>query len=109
VHEGRHAFDFAQAIVSFSESDTNPLSVFDPTVYDLEWEAHKTSGDYMLQIDRDEYLQEGLDLMILNRDETGACFVDDEGIKRRLRDNYGLEENGKRGKFVSEMFGLKMK
>ena len=109
VHEGRHAFDFAQAIVSFSESDTNPLSVFDPTVYDLEWEAHKTSGDYMLQIDRDEYLQEGLDLMILNRDETGACFVDDEGIKRRLRDNYGLEENGKRGKLVSEMFGLKMK
>lgn len=109
VHEGRHAFDFAQTIASFSNSDFSPLSVFDPTVYELEWEAHKTSGDYMLEINRDEYLQEGLDLMILGRRDDGVFFVDDEGIRRRLRESYGLEENGNRGKSVSEMFGLRQR
>jgi len=109
VHEGRHAFDFAQTIASFSDADVNPLSVFDPTLYELEWEAHKTSGDYMLQIDRAEYLQEGLDLMILARGEDGRCFVDDEGIRRRLRESYGLEEHGNRGNSVSQMFGLRQR
>jgi hypothetical protein len=109
VHEGRHALDFAQTISSFSDSDMHRLNVFDPTVYELEWEAHKTSGDYMLQINRDEYLQEGLDLMILERGADGGIFVSDEGIKRRLRESYGLEENGNRGKSVSEMFGLRQR
>jgi hypothetical protein len=109
VHEGRHAFDFAQTISSFSDADVNPLSVFDPTLYELEWEAHKTAGDYMLQISRDEYLQEGLDLMILGRNDDGNFFVDDAGIKRRLRESYGLDENGNRGKSVSEMFGLRQR
>lgn len=109
VHEGRHALDFAQTIASFSNSDFSPLSVFDPTVYELEWEAHKTAGDYMLQIRRDEYLQEGLDLMILGRDAGGNFFVSDEGIRRRLRESYGLEETGNRGKSVSQMFGLRQR
>jgi hypothetical protein len=38
IHEGRHAFDFARTIESFSDADVNPLSLFDPTLYDLEWE-----------------------------------------------------------------------
>jgi hypothetical protein len=109
VHEGRHAFDFAQTISSFSDADVNPLSVFDPTLYELEWEAHKTSGDYMLRINRDEYLREGLDLMILGRTDDGKFFVDDAGIKRRLRESYGLEETGNRGRSVSEMFGLRQR
>jgi hypothetical protein len=109
VHEGRHAFDFAQTIASFSDADVNPLSVFDPTLYELEWEAHKTAGDYMLEINRDEYLQEGLDLMILARDGEGRYFVDDAGIKRRLRESYRLEEDGNRGKSVSRMFGLRQR
>lgn len=109
VHEGRHAFDFAQTIASFSDADVNPLSLYDPTLYELEWLAHKTAGDYMLQIDRDEYLQEGLDLMILGRGGDGRCFVDDDGIKRRLRESYGLEEHGNRGNSVSQMFGLRQR
>jgi hypothetical protein len=109
VHEGRHAFDFAQTIASFSDSDVNPLSLFDPTLYELEWEAHRTAGDYLLEINRDEYLQEGLDLMILGRDPEGGYFVDDEGIKRRLRESYGLEEHGNRGNSVSQMFGLRQR
>ncbi len=55
VHEGRHAYDFARTIESFSNADVNPLSLFDPTLYELELEAHKISGDYMLCINKDEY------------------------------------------------------
>ncbi|MEO5859372.1 MAG: hypothetical protein ABIR33_10530, partial [Pyrinomonadaceae bacterium] len=67
VHEGRHAYDFAQMIASYSDADVNPLSIFDPTLYELELEAHKISGDYMLCMDRPEYIEEGLGLMILGR------------------------------------------
>jgi hypothetical protein len=107
VHEGRHAYDFAQMIVSLSESEVNPLSMFDPTLYELEYAAHKTSGEYMLRINRDEYLSEGLDLMILGRAAMGECFVSDEGIKLRLRDNYGLALDGNQGKLASEIVGLR--
>lgn len=109
VHEGRHAFDFAQAIASFSDTDVNPLSIFNPTLYELEWEAHQTAGDYMIQINQDSYLQEGLDLMVLERDAGGKCVVSNSGIKRRLKESYGLEEGGNLGRRVNEMFGLKIK
>jgi hypothetical protein len=107
VHEGCHAYDFAQMIVSLSEAEVNPLSVFDPTLYELEYAAHKVSGEYMLLINRDEYLSEGLDLRILGRTATGECFVSDEGIKLRLRDNYGLTLDGNQGKLASEIVGLR--
>ena len=68
VHEGRHAYDFARTIESLSNADVNPLSIFDPTLYELELEAHKISGDYMIRLGRDEYINEGLDLMILGRE-----------------------------------------
>ncbi len=109
VHEGRHAYDFAQTIESFSDADVNPLSIFDPTLYDLEWEAHKTAGNYMLQVDRDDYLDEGLQLMILGREENGPCFVNDDGIRSRLSDSYGLTPEGNQGPLASELLGLKIK
>lgn len=105
VHEGRHAFDFAQTIESLSNADVNPLSIFDPTLYELEWEAHKTAGNYMMQVNQPEYLQEGLDLMILAQKD-GFHALCEEGIKRRLCDSYKLIENEKQGQTVSEMFGL---
>jgi hypothetical protein len=108
VHEGQHAFDFAQAIASFSDADVNPLSIFNPSLYELEWEAHKTSGEYMLRIGRDEYLQEGLDLMILGQRD-GRYFVSEEGIKRRLLESYNMSEDGNQGDLVNEMFGLRIK
>lgn len=107
VHEGRHAYDFAQVIVSLSEADVNPLSVFDPTLYELELAAHKTAGEYMLRVNRDEYIDEGLQLMILGRNGDGSCFVSDDGINSRLRDSYGLTFDGDRGRLVSEILGLK--
>ncbi len=107
VHEGRHAYDFAQTIASFSHADTNPLSIFDPTLFELEWAAHKISGEYMLCIGRDEYLLEGLQLMILGREhETAPCFVDDLGITRRLRESYNLERGQNEGPTASQLLGL---
>lgn len=109
VHEGRHAYDFARTIESFSNADVNPLSLFDPTLYELELEAHKISGEYMLCIDTDEYLEEGLNLMILGRNDGGPCFVSDAGIHKRLNDSYGLSPTGNQGPRVSELLGLKLK
>ncbi|MBX3265796.1 MAG: hypothetical protein KF831_03740 [Acidobacteria bacterium] len=110
VHEGRHAYDFARTIESFSKADVNPLSMFDPTLYELELEAHRTSGEYMLCIDREEYLHEGLHLMILGRkEEAGPCFLDLEGIHRRLSESYGLSPDGNQGPHASELLGLRQK
>lgn len=108
VHEGRHAYDFATAIASFSDTDVNPLGIFNPTLYELEWAAHKTAGDYMLQVNTPDFISEGLQLLILGEAD-GKCFVNDDGIGCRLRDNYGLEINGNQGAQVTEMFGLKIR
>ena len=108
VHEGRHAYDFAQTISSISNRDVNPLGVFNPTLYDLEWEAHQTAGKYMLQINKPEYLDEGLGLMILGQNADGSYFVNDDGIRQRLRDSYGLALDGNQGSLASEMMGLRM-
>src|SRR5215218_4139728 len=107
VHEGRHAYDFARTIESFSDADVNPLSLFDPTLYELEWEAHKTSGEYMLRVERDEYIEEGLQLLILGREAERGCFLNEEGIGSRLRDNYGLTPDVNPGPRASELLGLR--
>lgn len=106
VHEGRHAYDFAQTIESLSNRDINPLGIFNPTLYELELAAHKTSGDYMLCVDKAEYIDEGLGLMILCREGNGPCVVSDEGIIIRLRDSYGLAVDKNQGALASEMMGI---
>jgi hypothetical protein len=83
----------------------NPIGVFNPSLYELEWAAHKTAGNYMLCANQQEYIHEGLDLMILGRAADGTCFVDDEGIRRRLRESYGLSSDGNQGALASEMMG----
>jgi hypothetical protein len=108
VHEGRHAYDFAQTLESLSNADINPIGVFNPTLYELEWEAHKTAGDYMLSINKQEYLDEGVQLMILGLGADGSCFVNDDGIRQRLRDSYGLALDGNQGSLASEMMGLRV-
>jgi hypothetical protein len=105
VHENEHALDFARVIESFSNADMNPLSVYDPTLYEMEWAAHVASGEYMIQVSKDDYLDEGLGLMILGLNE-GGCFVDHDGIKCRLKDSYGLELGGNLGNLASELAGL---
>ncbi|MEO8572897.1 MAG: hypothetical protein ABI481_02925 [Pyrinomonadaceae bacterium] len=109
VHEGRHAYDFAKTIESFSDADVNPLSLFDPTLYELEWEAHKTSGEYMLRIGRDDYIEEGIQLLILGREAERGCFLNEEGIGCRLRDNYGLSPDANPGPRASELLGLRQR
>jgi hypothetical protein len=98
--------DFAQTLESLSNADINPIGVFDPTLYEMELEAHKTAGDYMLCIDKPEYLDEGLQLMILCDSGSGQCTVSDDGIRRRLSESYGLTVDGDQGKLASEMMGI---
>lgn len=109
AHENQHALDFAQTIESFSNADINPLSVFNPNLYELEWEAHLAAGEYMLQIGREEYLEEGLSLMILGRDADGKCRIDHDGIRRRLKESYNLESGGNVGRLANEMIGIRQK
>ena len=109
VHEGRHAYDFAQTISTFSDADVNPLSVFDPTLYELELEAHRISGDYMLCIALDEYIEEGIGLMILRRDVDRGCFLNEPGIHQRLSESYNLDPINNPGPRASELLGLRMK
>ena len=107
IHEGRHAYDFARVIENFSNADDGGgTETFNPSLYELEWEAHKTSGDYLIRIGREEYLDEGLQLMIL-KSENDVCEVWNEGIKRRLQQNYSLNEFDARGAAASEILGLK--
>ena len=106
VHEGQHALDFAQTISSLSNRDMNPLDVYDPTLYDLEWSAHRIAGEYMLSVARDEYVQEGLDLMILGRSDEGKYFLNDEGIRTRLRESYGLTLDGDMGPRATQLLGI---
>jgi hypothetical protein len=65
VHEGRHAYDFAQTLSSLSNADMNPLDVFNPSLYELEVGSPQNGRDYMICIGKQEYLDEGLQLMIL--------------------------------------------
>jgi hypothetical protein len=109
VHEGRHAYDFAQTIESLSNADLNPLSIFDPTLYELEFEAHRVSGEYMLRVGREEYIDEGIQLLILAKNVDGGCFLDEDGICQRLRNNYGLAIDSDQGRTASELLGLKQK
>lgn len=106
VHEGRHAYDFAQTIASLSNADINPIGIFNPNLYELEWEAHKTAGDYMLRVNKQEYIDEGLQLMILGLGSDGECFVNDDGIRQRLNDSYGLSLAGTQGRLATEMMGI---
>jgi hypothetical protein len=87
----------------------NPLSLFDPTLYELEWKAHRTAGEYMLCIARDEYIEEGIELLILGREAERGCFLNEEGIKCRLRDNYGLTLDANPGARASELLGLRQR
>lgn len=108
VHEGQHAYDFAQAISSFSQADLNPIGLFNPTLYQLEWEAHVNAADYMLLIGQEDFLWEGRELMMLG-EINGKHYLNEKGIKKRLNNSYGLQENGNQGPTASELLALKIR
>src|SRR6476620_8521618 len=74
VHEGRHAYDFALSLESLSNADMNPIGLYDPTLYELEWNAHKAAGEYMVRRGAQEFIDEGVQLMILGLGADGSCF-----------------------------------
>lgn len=105
VHEGRHAYDFALALESLSNADMNPIGIYDPTLYELEWNAHKAAGEYMVRRGEQEFIDEGVQLMILGLGANGECFVNDDGIRRRLSESYSLVVDGNQGPTASRMMG----
>jgi hypothetical protein len=108
VHEGRHAYDFAQTLESLSNADVNPIGVFNPNLYEMEWEAHLNAGRWMLCVNKQDYVDEGVQLMILGQKPDGSYFLSEDGIKQRLRDSYGLAPDGNVGSLASEMIGLRI-
>jgi len=60
----------------------------------------------MLRIGKDDYLQEGLDLMILGRNADGTYFVNEAGIRQRLNESYGLQEDGNIGPRAFHLLGI---
>ena len=106
VHEGRHAYDFASALESLSNADLNPIGIYDPTLYELEWNAHKAAGEYMVRRGEKDFVDEGVELMILGLGNDGSCFVNDDGIRRRLSESYGLIVGGNQGPLASRMMGI---
>lgn len=109
VHEMQHAYDFARTIASYSDAAVNPLSIFDPTLYELELAAHRTSGEWMLLVGEDDYVNEGVDLMILGREESGPCYLSEDGIHKRLCDSYNLTPDGNQGPRASKIMGMRLK
>ena len=63
----------------------------------------------MLCIALDEYIEEGLGLMILGRETDRGCFLNEEGIHRRLSESYGLDAINNPGPRASELLGLLQK
>ena len=105
VHEGLHAFDFARIISSFSRPDAKP---FDLSLYELEHRAAVASADYLVRIGEPDYIDDGLKLNLVSIDAAGTPFADMEGIRLRMQNGYGLDENNQ-GKMISRMLGLRKK
>ena len=62
----------------------------------------------MLRIAREEYIDEGIQLLILGKNADGGCFLNEDGICTRLRNNYGLAIDGDQGRTASELLGLRL-
>jgi hypothetical protein len=108
VHEGLHACDFARIISSFSKADEEPLDVYDLSLYELEHRAAVASAQYLVLIGKEDYIDDGLKLNLVSLDADGRPFVDTEGIKIRMQNGYGLNEN-EQGIIISRMLGIRPK
>lgn len=86
VHEGKHALDFAKMLATASLGIEEGF--FNPTAFQKEYSAHLTAAFY-LRRRGGEYTEEGLRLGLLKQSGS-AISVDPEGIRNRLKRNYGL-------------------
>ena len=106
VHEGLHACDFARIISSFSKAEKEPENVYDLSLYELEHRAAVASAEYLVLIGKEDYIDDGLKLSLVSLDASGQPFVDMEGIKIRMQNGYGLNED-QQGIMISRMLGIR--
>jgi len=108
VHEGLHAFDFAEIISSFSRAETDPLDIFDLSLYELERRAAVTSAEYLSLIGKEDYIDEGMQLGLVGLDPDGVPFVDIEGIESRMQNGYRVNASDQ-GIMISRLLGIRPK
>jgi hypothetical protein len=106
VHEGLHACDFARIISSFSKAEEDPLEVYDLSLYELEHRAAVASAEYLVRIGKEDYIDDGLKLNLVSIGADNKPFVDMQGIKTRMQNGYGLNEN-EHGIMISRMLGIR--
>ena len=77
------------------------------------WQFSDRSGWYLLVLHKKRRLAYVMPkrrdvqlMMILGRKDDGTYFVDDDGIRKRLNDSYGLQENGNTGPTAFQMMGI---
>lgn len=104
VHEGLHAYDFARMISVYSKNgkEENP---YDLTLYELERRAALISADYLARIGTPDFVKDGLDLDLVFLDKDGNPQIDREGILRRLKNSYGLDDDDQ-GRKISSILGV---
>ncbi|MBA2379716.1 MAG: hypothetical protein H0V76_09095 [Blastocatellia bacterium] len=106
VHEGLHAFDFAHIISSFSRAETDPLEIFDLSLYELERRAAVASGEYLSLIGAPDYVHEGQQLGLVMVDDDGTPRVDIGGIEARMQNGYGVNHLDQ-GVMISQLLRLR--
>jgi hypothetical protein len=108
VHEGLHACDFAEIISSFSRAETDPLDIFDLSLYELERRAAVASAEYLSRIGKEDYVNEGMQLGLVGIDSDGRPFVDIEGIESRMQNGYRVNASDQ-GVMISRLLGIRPK
>ncbi len=106
VHEGLHACDFAHIISSFSRAETDPLDIFDLSLYELERRAAVASGEYLSLIAAPDYIHEGQQLGLVTLDPAGTPRVDIAGIESRMQNGYGVNHLDQ-GVMISNLLRLR--
>ena len=108
VHEGLHACDFAEIISSFSRAETDPLDIYDLSLYELERRAAVTSAEYLSLNAQPDYIDEGKQLGLVGLDPEGIPFVDIEGIESRMQNGYRVNAQNQ-GIMISRLLGIRPK
>lgn len=116
VHETRHALHQARAISEFSQADLLARAPYNPDGYAIEYAAHKSYADYVVQSNRmnnpvkQDLINEATGLGLINKKGNGIG-VSEAGIRARLAlptasGGYDLNDTTKRGSTFSTNWNL---
>ncbi|MFN6964853.1 MAG: RHS repeat-associated core domain-containing protein [Pyrinomonadaceae bacterium] len=111
VHETRHASHQARAISEFSWGDQRSGQPYNPDGFALEYSAHKSYADYVVQANRlnhpnkQAFVNEALSMKVVEQNG-GGIGVSEKGIRERSANAYNLNDTTNRGATFSQNWGL---